>query len=104
MIKKISFVIASTALLSACSGTNDYTPAVGTSALDMHNANCVSCHSAAEENGKTTFWALAPEKANAQYIKAKITNGSMMMPSFPNIKGEQLVALAEFVLANKANK
>ncbi|GKT12878.1 MAG: cytochrome c551 [Thiomicrorhabdus sp.] len=104
MIKKMSFVIASAALLSACSGASDYMPAAGVSALDIHNASCVGCHSATEANGKTTFWALAPEKANAEYIKAKITNGSMMMPSFPNIKGEQLDALAEFVLANKANK
>ena len=104
MFKKMSFVFASAALLSACSGTNDYTPAAGASAMDIHKASCVGCHSATEENGKTTFWALAPEKANAQFVKAKITNGSMMMPSFPNIKGEQLDALAEFVIANAANK
>jgi len=100
----MTFVAASAVLLSACSGSNDYTPASDSTAMQMHTASCVACHAAVEVDGKTTYWSLAPENSNAEFVKAKISNGSMMMPSFPNIKGEQLDALAEFVVAHAANK
>ena len=100
MLKKMSFVVASAALLSACSGSSDYTPPADASALDIHNAACISCHSPVEVDGKKYFWELAPEKVNANYIKMKITNGSMMMPAHPNIKGEQLDALTQFIMGN----
>jgi len=104
MFKKMSFVIASAALLGACSSSNDYTPAAGASALDMHNAACASCHAPIEGSERTYFWLLAAEDANAEYIKAKISDGSMRMPGFPNIKGEQLDALVQFVLDNQLEK
>ncbi|HIE40492.1 MAG TPA: cytochrome c, partial [Thiomicrorhabdus sp.] len=44
MLKKMSFIIASTALLAACSGTNDYTPAAGATGQSMYTASCASCH------------------------------------------------------------
>ena len=97
MYKKMGFIMASSALLAACSGTNDYTPATGTTADNMYIAACSSCHS-----GEFFHWQMTPEEANAGYVKKMIAEGTMGMPSFPNIKGEQLEVLTQFVLDKNA--
>lgn len=103
MFKKITFVAAGAALLSACAGSEDFTPPPTATALDIHNMACASCHGPVQHNGETYFWEITAENANTAYIKDKVSNGSMMMPSFPNIKGEKLDTLVAFVLEkNKA--
>ena len=97
MFKKMGFIIASSALLAACSGTNDYTPPAGATGENMHIAGCASCH-----NGEFYHWQMTPEEANEEYVKKMITKGTMGMPSFPNIKGEQLDTLVQFVLEKNA--
>ena len=97
MYKKMGFIIASSALLAACSGTNDYTPATGATGENMYIAACASCHS-----GEFFHWKMTPEEANEEYVKKMITEGTMGMPSFPNIKGDQLEALTQFVLEKNA--
>ena len=97
MFKKMGFIIASTAFLAACSGTNDYTPAAGATGQSMYTASCASCH-----NGEFHHWQLTPEEQNADYIKKVISDGTMGMPSFPNIKEAELETLAKFVLENNA--
>ncbi len=83
-------------VLSGCTSSNDFTPAADASAEDIFKLACAECHSA--DIGK--IYDLDESMANAAAVKAKITEGSMAMPGFPNIKGGQLDALAEYVLAN----
>lgn len=97
MFKKISVIVASVAVLSACSGTKDYTPPAGATGIDMYTASCASCH-----NGEFSHWKLEEGERNAEYIQKVINSGTMGMPSFPNIKGEQLETLTQFVLENSA--
>ena len=93
----MSVIIASTAFLAACSGTSDYAPPAGATGENMHAASCASCH-----NGEFYHWKLAPEEQNAEYVKKVITEGTMGMPSFPNIKGKELDTLTVFVLEKSA--
>lgn len=104
MMKKLALIATSTVMLSACSGSSDYAPEAGVAPMDMYKAACMNCHSPVDVDGKTVFWQIAPENANSAYVKAKLTEGSMMMPAFPNVKGEQLDALVKFVLENHQTK
>ncbi|VAW49879.1 hypothetical protein MNBD_GAMMA04-337 [hydrothermal vent metagenome] len=98
MYKKIGFIVASSALLAACSGTNDYTPATGATGENMYIAACASCHT-----GEFSHWQMTtPEEANPEYVKKMIAEGTMGMPAFPNIKGEELETLTQFVLSKNA--
>ena len=82
--------------LSACSKTSEYSPAAGASGADIYKAACSECH--AMEDGK--IFELSKEMASADAISTKISGGGMMMPSFPDIQGEALSSVAEYVLAN----
>jgi len=97
-MKKQLFAVATlgVVLLSGCSSTNDFTPAADASGEDIFKQACAQCHSA--DVGK--IYDLDADMAKPSAIKAKINGGSMAMPSFPNIKGPQLDALADYVLAN----
>jgi len=95
--------VGSAVLLAGCAGSNDYTPKAGASGTEMFKQACVGCHGPLSEEELTLFWEMDPKNVNAAYVSAKITKGSMTMPSFPNIKGAELEALTKFVLEhNKA--
>lgn len=102
MNKQNTLILLSlTTLLSACD--NDYTPVANASGEDIFKAACAECHKADKSNPKILY-SLAPEKANQAAIADKISNGSMMMPRFPNIKGEQLSSISEYVLSHSSQK
>ena len=98
MKKKMLFAAATAAVLSGCSGSKDYTPAAGASGKDIFAQACIGCHASINETELTTFWEITAENANAAYVTGKITQGSMRMPAFPNIKGAELAAITTFVL------
>ncbi len=98
MKKQMLLVAVAAAILSGCAGSKDYTPNAGTSAKEIFTQACVGCHGAISETELTTFWEISAENANAAYVADKLTQGSMMMPSFPNIKGAELEAITAFVL------
>ena len=98
MIKQILIAASAVAILSGCAGSNDYTPEAGAPGKTTFSQTCIGCHGPVSETELTTFWEIAPENANAAYVTAKIADGSMTMPSFPNIKGAELEAITQFVL------
>lgn len=97
-MKKMILVLAVSALgvLAGCSKTDDYTPAETASGEEIFNLNCTKCHQ--PEVG--AVMRLSAGKATKDAIISKLHAGSMRMPAFPNIKGEQAERLAEYVLAN----
>ncbi len=103
-MKKILCVAAAAVVLSGCSGSKDYTPAAGATGKDIFAQACVGCHTSINETELTTFWEMTAENTNAAYVSAKITQGSMRMPSFPNIKGAELEAITTFVLEHNKSK
>jgi len=104
MKKKMLYIAATVVALSGCSGSKDYTPAAGASGKDIFAQACISCHASINETELTTFWEMTTENTNAAYVTAKITQGSMRMPSFPNIKGAELDAITAFVLEHNKSK
>ena len=100
-MKKAYLTITMMALaMAGCSKTNDYTPAAGASGQDIFKAACLQCHKI--ENGK--IFELSGDKANAAAIAKKVTEGGMIMPSFPNIKAEGLTGLSQYVIENSKVK
>ena len=100
-MKKAPFIIAmATLTMVGCSKPNNYTPAAGASGADIFKAACIECHKI--ENGK--IFELAADKASAAAIAKRVTEGGTVMPSFPNIKGEELKAVSQYVIENSKVK
>ncbi len=87
-------------LATGCSKSNDYSPASDATAEDVFKTTCIECHQP-KEGGH--YFELDKNMANATAIANKVSQGSFMMPAFPNIQGDSLQRLSEYVLSqNKA--
>jgi len=80
-------------LLAGCSKSNDFSPAVGMDGEAIFQAACSECHEVGEGG---YYFDLAADVDIAKQVR----NGGVMMPSFPNIQGEALRALEEYVRAH----
>lgn len=102
-MKKVTLLLAVSALVSVvgCSKSDNYTPPENASGEDIFYANCTKCH---KPETAGIVMTLSSATANKDAIIQKIHTGSMSMPAFPNIKGEQAQRLAEFILANSKTK
>jgi len=99
-MKPVYLILGIATLMSACSKTSDYAPQPGETASQIFQAACVECHADAAPK----IFELAADTANVETISAKINQGNLMMPAFPEIKGEKLKALSEYILSNSATK
>lgn len=100
-MKKTCLTVSVLALaVVGCSKTNNYAPAAGASGADIFKAACLECHKI--ENGR--IFELAADKANAATIAKKISEGGVMMSAFPNLKGEELKAVSQYVVENSKVK
>ncbi len=87
-------------LATGCSKTSDYSPAAGAKGEDIFRAACVECH----KDTAPKIFELKADEATPATIKQRIAEGNMRMPKFPNIQGESLDKLTEYVLANSTKK
>ena len=106
MIRIMRKIIASTSILSltllvlgACS--RDYSPDPKASGEEIYLAACAECHKA---DDKGTIFHIDPKNANPTYVIHKVKSGSILMPSFPNIKAGDFKNLTAFVLANSSTE
>lgn len=82
--------------LAACSKTSEYSPDTGATGEEIFAAACAECHKAEEGH----IFELEGDEASPSAIANKINKGGLMMTAFPEIKGESLDKLTQFVLAN----
>jgi len=87
--------------LSACS--DEYTPRPSSSARTIYQNACAKCHQGKPENSNM-YWSINPKNINTRYIAHKVNAGSLTMPNFPNIQGESMLKLTEFVLQHNLKK
>ena len=95
---KLWLTLTGCALIAGCSGSNSYTPAAGVPGGKIYADACANCHSAAQK------FEIAADIATIEAVSNKIKQGSLGMPSFPNIQGDALKAVAEYVVKNSAKK
>lgn len=94
------FASISLLTLTACSGSNDFSPTPEMSGKDIFEKTCVECHAPVGE----FVMAISADMRDADKIANKVLSGSMMMPSFPNIQGASAKVLSEYVLENSTQK
>ena len=101
-MKKLLLLIASAGLLlSGCS--NDYTPSANATGEDIFKGACMECHEAIEGK-ENIFYEIAGDKRNVDFFADKISSGSLIMPKFPNISGEDLKAVSQYALELSIDK
>lgn len=87
--------------LAGCVRKNDYMPPVGATGEKIFKGACVQCHTPV--NGKVMI--LRSEMANKEAIIERVTNGKGFgMPAFPNLTGDSVQNLAEYVLENSVTR
>ena len=94
--KYILPVISLTLLSTGCS--RDYNPAPPASGEAIFQEACAECHQAVDQNAPDFFFTLNDKNANPTYIAYKVHTGSILMPKFPNIRGNKMRALSDYVL------
>ncbi len=90
---RIWISLLTTAALAGCGGTRDYAPAPGSDGEQMFEHACLECHDP-DAGGK--YFKLSRDEASPESIAERIREGGFMMPSFPNIRGEELRALSVY--------
>lgn len=101
-MRKIPLLLMGCALivLTGCS-RDKYMPTAGATPETIFKEACVKCHTPV--NGKVM--ALSPEMANVDAIINRVRNGKgLAMPAFPNLMGDSVVDLAEYILENSETK
>ncbi len=84
--------------LSAQACTRDYAPKASATGGQIFQAACAECHTADNKDAPGMLFTLHSKNANPIYIAHKVHSGSIRMPKFPNIKGNKMRALSEYVL------
>ena len=100
MIKKPIVHTAIAFALTACSGSNDFSPESNMTGKDIFDRTCAECHAPVGEY----VMELSSEMKDADRIANKVLSGSLMMPSFPNIQGVSAKVLSEYVVENSKVK
>lgn len=84
-------------VLSGCAKNSDYMPSAGATGESIFKEACANCHSPV--NGKVMM--LRPEMANSEAIIERVRNGKGFgMPAFPNLMGDSVQMLADYLLEN----
>jgi len=83
-------------LLSACS--RDYAPDVSASGEEIYQAACSECH---QPDANGMIFKIDGKNANPTYVAHKVKSGSLMMPSFPKMKANDLKKLSTYVLTHR---
>lgn len=91
------FILTALILLAGCS--REYAPDSHATGEQIFQAACVECHKPAA-NG--SIYTLKAKNANAAYIADKIHGGSLLMPSFPNMKAEDLAKISAYAFEHSA--
>lgn len=100
-MKTINLLVISAALFTLNGCSKDYTPDAKATAESMYQTACAECH---KKDAQAMIFTFDSKNANVAYISERIGKGNMMMPKFPNIKGEQLNKLSEYILKNSTQK
>ncbi len=88
-----------TALILVVGCSREYAPDSHATGEQIFQAACLECHKPAS-NG--SIYILKTKNANAAYIADKVHGGSLLMPSFPNMKADDLTKVSTYALEHSA--
>ncbi len=90
---KSLFIFAGFILLAGCS--REYAPDSQATGEQIFQAACMECH---KPGANGSVYTLKAKNANTAYISDKVQGGSLLMPSFPNMKADDLVKISTYAL------
>ncbi|MGZ4958546.1 MAG: c-type cytochrome [Methylomonas sp.] len=96
MIKSL-FLFAGLVLLAACS--RPYAPDSQATGEQIFQAACLECH---KPGANGSLFMLKAKNATTAYIAEKVQAGSLLMPSFPNMKADDLLKVSTYALEHSA--
>ncbi len=94
---KLLFLFAGLILLAGCS--REYVPDSQATGDQIFQAACLECH---KPGANGSIFMLKAKNANTAYIAEKVQGGSLMMPSFPNMKADDLLKIGTYALEHSA--
>jgi len=100
MLKNALYLTTIALITTACSGSNDFSPAPEMSGKEIFANACVKCHEPVGEN----LMEIGADMKDVDKVANQVLGGSLMMPSFPNIQGESARKLAKYVVENSKTK
>ena len=100
MFKNAIYLTMITLLITACSGSNKFSPTPEMGGKEIFAAACVECHKPVGES----VMEISADMKDVDKITNQVLSGNMTMPSFPNIQGESARKLAEYVMENSKTK
>jgi len=92
---KLTVTLLLLVLLPSCS--RDYTPDISASGEQIYQAACSECH---QPDADGMIFKINGKNSNPTYVAHKVKSGSLMMPSFPKMKADDLKKLSAYVLAH----
>jgi mono/diheme cytochrome c family protein len=109
MTRRVSIVLVALALAAAaCGGSahSDVTavrdPESVLAGADLYAANCAQCHGAALEGGSATQLVSKELGHPDSDFVEWINNGKGNMPAFPDLTGDEVQAIVDFVRSVQA--
>ncbi len=84
-------------LVSTGGYASDYQPLTGATGGKTYSDACAACHGEEGKGKFGIFFDLSTSTMARGQMKVLIQNGGSLMPAFPNIKGNELMALVEHV-------
>jgi len=92
-------LLLSLTLFSTICVANDYQPQVGTAGAQIFNDACMACHGDNGTGKFGLFFDLTSSTLLADEAKKITQQGGLVMPAFPNIKGQELDALIAYIIS-----
>ena len=93
-------IVTITLLITACSGSKDFTPSAGMSGKEIFAAACVECHAPVGD----FVMEISADMKDVDKVANQVLSGSLTMPSFPNLQGQSAMELAKYVVENSKTK
>jgi mono/diheme cytochrome c family protein len=88
-------------VLGGCSRNSDYIPREGATGEKIFKEACVQCHTPVASK----VMLLRADMANPEAIADRVKNGKgLKMPAFPNLTGDSVQSLADYILANSGSR
>lgn len=94
---KSLFIFAGFILLAGCS--RQYAPDTQATGEQIFQAACLECH---KPGANGSLFMLKEKNATTAYITEKVQAGSLLMPSFPNLKADDLLKVSTYALEHSA--
>lgn len=91
------YIFAGLILLAGCS--REYTPDSQATGEQIFQAACLECH---KPGANGSIYTLKAKHANAAHISEKVRAGSLLMPSFPKLKDDDLLKISTYALEHSA--